>query len=111
MFRHKFFIQNEDNPDIVKEWIDVIDQVLRMIRPTNNWTKFKQYYVTWMGWIEQQFCKPDAKGRIDCTCYKAKNKKKTLLNDRMKEHCKFKENTCKKYCLKYCDHFVQDDPR
>ena len=83
-----------------------MENILKKIRPTKNWIKFKQYYKTWLGWLEQQFCKPDAEARIDCICYKAKNLKEKYLNERMKEHCKFKEDSCKKYCLKYCDHFV-----
>ena len=78
--------------------------MIKKIRPTKNWIRFKQYYNTWLGWLEQQFCKPRSDGTIDCICSKAR-RMKLELKDLSKEHCELKENACKEYCLKYCDHF------
>ena len=65
----------------------------------------KKYLKTWFGWLEKQFCKPKIDGRIDCTCNEVKHLKNEL-QDWSKEHCKFKERPCKKYCEEYCDHFA-----
>ena len=86
----------------------MMDDIIRKIRPTLNWIKFKKYYNTWLGWLEQQFCKPNTEGIVDCICIQAKRLKELYLKFRQKEHCEYKENSCKKYCLQYCDHFVDD---
>ena len=91
--------------------MDMMHDIIQKIRPTLNWIKFKKYYNIWLGWLEQQFCKPNTEGIVDCICFKARNLKEKYLKSRQKEHCKFKEKSCKKYCLQYCDHFVEDKRR
>ena len=89
--------------------MDMMHDIIKKIRPTLNWIKFRKYYDTWLGWIEKQFCNPNTEGIVDCICLKANNLREKSLKFRQKEHCKLKENSCKKYCLQYCDHFVRDN--
>ena len=86
----------------------MMHDIIKKIRPTQNWIKFKKYYNTWLGWLEEQFCRPNTEGIVDCICVKATKLKEKYLKSRSKEHCKYKEESCKKYCLQYCDHFVQE---
>ena len=94
---------------MANKWIDTILEMIENIRPTKSWIKFKQYYKVWLGWLEQQFCKPTLEGKIDCICYKAKNLWHNI-RDQSKEHCELKEPSCKQYCNKYCDHFAYSNP-
>ena len=88
--------------------MDMMHDIIKKIRPTLNWIKFKKYYDSWLGWLEKQFCKPNTEGIVDCICFKARNLKEKYLKGRPKEHCKYKEKSCKKYCLQYCDHFADE---
>ena len=98
-------IQKEDNPDVVRKWIEAMTEFTTKIRPTKSWKKFRHYFETWLSWLEKQFCQPHVDGNIDCICYKAK-RVKISLEDYSIAHCNVKENTCKNYCLKYCDYFA-----
>ena len=75
------------------------------VRKTITWVKFKAYYEIWLNWVHQKLCKTMVDGEKDCISRKKIENHQSQIKDLAKKHCLLKEEGCKRYCLKYCDHF------
>ena len=88
--------------------MDTILDISKNVRKTNIWTKFKSYYGAWLDGLYQSRCKTEHEVETDCICDMADSGRRRM-KEVAKEHCLLKEEGCKNYCLKYCDHFAESD--
>ena len=92
---------------IFESWFWTFEDILRFIRPTASWPKYRLYLETvYKGFSATHCSQPNSKGDLvrKSICLDIKRTLKQLTN-LAKYHCDVKEDECKGYCQKYCDHF------